>query len=247
MPEKPRSPWGTLVAALGAVFVALIVARTTLHAVRVKFRDQTISVTGSARQRIRSDLVLWSCTISARATDRASAYTELTAGVTRVRAWLRSRGISESQIVVDPVTTQEQFARNQEGQPIPEQVIGYVLSQSVTIESRDVDRVTEVSRAVTDLIHQGVAVQSHAPRYIFTDLARLKIRLIADASRDARTRAENVAAQTQSRIRNLSSAQMGVIQVNAANETEVSAEGVNDTSALEKDALAVVRAVFYVD
>ena len=37
----------------------------------------------------------------------------------------------------------------------------------------------------------------------------------------------------------------GVIQVNAANETETSAEGVNDTSSIDKDALGVVHAVFY--
>lgn len=247
MQDKPRSPWGIAIAALGAVFVALIVARTAMHIARVKFHDQTLSVTGSARQRIRSDLVIWTCTISARGTDRATTHTELTAGVARVRAWLVARSIPESQIVIDSVETQDLHARNQEGAEIPEQTIGYALSQSITIESRDVDRVTEVSRAVTDLIHQGVAVQSHAPRYIFTELARLKIRLLADASRDARTRAENIASQTQSRIRNLGSASMGVIQVNAANETEVTAEGVNDTTSLEKDALAVVRAVFYVE
>ena len=40
---------------------------------------------------------------------------------------------------------------------------------------------------------------------------------------------------------------MGVFQVNAANETETSAEGVNDTASLEKDALAVVGSVFYAE
>lgn len=247
MQEKSRSPWVALIVSLGAVLVALIGAQTVLRVMRTKFRDQTISVTGSARQRIRSDLVLWTCTVSARATDRATAYAEMAAGVVRVRDWLRSRGISDAQVAVDPVVTTEQHARTQDGQEIPEQVIGFVLSQSITVESRDVDRVTSVSRAVTELINQGVGVQSYAPRYIFTGLARLKIQLLAEASRDARTRAEQIAENTHSRVRNLSSAQMGVIQVNAANETEVTSEGVNDTSSLEKDALAVVRAVFYVD
>lgn len=247
MQEKPRSPWAAVIGSLAFVFVALIGAQTVLRVVRTKFRDQTISVTGSARQRIRSDLVIWSCTVAARSTDRATAYTEMAAGVVRVRAWLRARGIPDAQIVVDPVGTNELHPRTQEGQEIPEQVIGYVLSQSITIESRDVDRVTSASRSVTELINQGVDVQSGAPQYIFTGLARLKIQLLAEASRDARTRAEQIAENTRSRVRGLSSAQMGVIQVNAANETEATASGVNDTTSLEKDALAVVRAVFYAD
>ncbi len=60
-------------------------------------------------------------------------------------------------------------------------------------------------------------------------------------------RAEQIATQTRSRLTTLSSGHMGVIQVNAANETETSAEGVNDTSSIEKDALAVVSVVFYTE
>jgi uncharacterized protein len=40
---------------------------------------------------------------------------------------------------------------------------------------------------------------------------------------------------------------MGVMQINPANSTEVSAEGNNDKSSLEKDVLAVVTATFGVD
>jgi len=46
------------------------------------------------------------------------------------------------------------------------------------------------------------------------------------------------------RIARLQSAHMGVMQVNAANESEVSGSGMNDTTSLEKDVLAVVTATF---
>jgi len=43
------------------------------------------------------------------------------------------------------------------------------------------------------------------------------------------------------------SARMGVLQITPADSNEVSGEGMNDTSALEKDITAVVNISFAVD
>lgn len=68
----------------------------------------------------------------------------------------------------------------------------------------------------------------------------LPMLILADAAQDARVRAE----RSGSVVVGLVTARMGVVQVNAANESETSAEGMNDTSIVEKDAFAVVRSVF---
>ena len=90
-------------------------------------------------------------------------------------------------------------------------------------------------------------MNSWQPEYIYTKLADLKIQMLADASRDARVRAEQIAGNTGASIARLQTARMGVMQVNAANESEVSGTGMNDTTSLEKDALAVVTATFGID
>jgi len=90
-------------------------------------------------------------------------------------------------------------------------------------------------------------VHSEAPLYIYTKLAELKIQMLAEASKDAHTRAEQIAAQAKSRLTSLLTARMGVMQINPANSTEVSAEGNNDKTSLEKDVLAVVTAAFGVE
>jgi hypothetical protein len=43
------------------------------------------------------------------------------------------------------------------------------------------------------------------------------------------------------------SAEMGVMQVNAADADEVSGSGVNDTKSVDKDIFAVVHATFALD
>ena len=130
---------------------------------------------------------------------------------------------------------------------IEETVVAYELRQSIRVETRDVDRVAAAERDITSLMSDGLAIESFSPRYLYTRLGELKIELTAEAARDARIRAEQIARQSKERLGRLSRGRMGVFQVNAANETETSAEGVNDTESLEKDALAVVGSVFYAE
>jgi len=104
-----------------------------------------------------------------------------------------------------------------------------------------------VSREATELIDRGIFIHSEAPLYIYTKLAELKVQMVADASRDARNRAEQMANNAKSRITSLISSRMGVLQINPAYETEVSAEGNNDRSSLEKDVLAVATATYGVE
>jgi len=105
--------------------------------------------------------------------------------------------------------------------------------------------VERVSREVTDLLDQGVSIESSAPAYYYTKLGDLKIEMLASASKDARTRAENIVKSAGgASVGKLMGADMGVINVNPANSTETSWEGNNDTSTLEKDIITIVHITY---
>ncbi|MFX5498413.1 SIMPL domain-containing protein, partial [Acinetobacter baumannii] len=70
---------------------------------------------------------------------------------------------------------------------------GFSLSQSVSIESKDLDKVEVASREISALISQGVELSSKQPNYYYSKLEDLKLSLIAEASKNAKSRAENIA------------------------------------------------------
>lgn len=247
MLTPPAAHASALALAFAAVASTLLATRAYQHVARIRQHDQVITVTGSSRRRIRSDLAVWRAHVSARAPTLAAAYDDLSRQLPRVRAHLEQQGVAPTEIVSSAVATHLWHPRDARGLEMEDQVSAYELTQTVEVTSTDVDRVARVARDVTALIEAGVTVSSDEPRYLYTRLADLKIRLLADATRDARLRAEQIATHTRSRLGALSTGRMGVIQVNAANETEVSAEGVNDDTSLEKDAMAVVSAAFYVE
>src|SRR5262245_46258362 len=76
-----------------AIAVALIISTLIggWFFVKGKRGDQTITVTGSARQRIKSDLVIWKSGISYQAPVLADAYRSLSESVPKVKAFLKTK------------------------------------------------------------------------------------------------------------------------------------------------------------
>ena len=239
---------------LGAAFVALgllgssiVVARAGVQAFRIRHAEQRVVVTGSATKRIKSDFVVWRATVKSQAPEMAQAYKKLASDVPALAAFVKARGIDPKEIKTSAASIQEIHPRDREGHEMMETTVAYVTEQGIEVSSPDIEKVEKVSREATDLIDRGIFVHSEPPLYIYTKLAELKIQMLAEASKDAHTRAEQIAVQSKSRLTSLLTARMGVMQINPAYSTEVSAEGNNDKTSLEKDVLAVVTATFGVE
>lgn len=217
-----------------------------LGVVRVKSRDQTIVVTGSARKRIKSDLVIWKAGVSYQSAVLSDAYRSLSENVPRVKAYLVGKGISENQITISSISSQTLHAKNNEGQD-EGAITGYSLRQELEVRSTDVDKIAKVAREATELINQGILVESMPPEYHYTRLGDLKIEMLSEAAKDAKVRAQQIAQSTGSSIGSIRSARMEVLQITPADSNEVSDSGMNDTSSLEKDITAVVNVSFAVD
>lgn len=237
----PQFFWG--LAALGlALVVAALVGAGALRA--VKRAGDEIQVTGSARRPIRSDFVIWRGSVSSQQPTLQGAYAELAQHTARVRAFLRQSGLADSLVTMRSIET---YA-------VPEvdngretgRVLGYRLTQWFEVRSPDVDGVTRVAQAANGLINEGVPLMSPPPEYLFTQLAEIRTAMLAEATRDARARAQAIAESAGSAIGPVRSARMGVFQITPRHSTEVSDYGINDTSSLEKDITAVVRVTFAV-
>lgn len=94
------------------------------------------------------------------------------------------------------------------------------------------------------LLADGVVVQTTGIEFHYTRLADTKVAMIAEATEDARRRAEEIARRGGRNVHELRTAKMGVIQVNPLHSTATSWEGNNDTSTLDKTITSTVTAEF---
>jgi len=212
----------------------------------IKFTREQIAVTGSATKEIRSDYVIWSGSFSRREKDLKSAYKSLKEDLEKVKAYFTSQGVDPEDVIISQVSTSTVYKKNDKGNDTNE-IQYYILSQTVEIRSKDVNRITTVSRESTGLIEQGVEFVSAAPQYFYTELDKLKIEMLAKASENAKQRAENMVHAAGNRIGFMRSARMGVFQITPVTSTDVSDYGVNDTTSLDKKVMAVVTVSFAIE
>jgi uncharacterized protein len=229
---------------LAVVIAAAFLGKALVDAIRVRQREQRITVTGSATRRIRSDFMVWEARVRSRDAVLTVAYKKLAADVPIVVEFLKARGIDEQSIKVHSTAVTELHPHDQEGKVQDEVTVGYVTEQTVQVKSNDIAKVERASREATQLIDRGIYIHSEAPLYMYTKLAELKIQMLAEASKDAHLRAQQIAENTHARLGGLLIAKMGVMQVNPEFSTEVSWDGNNDKTTLDKDVLAIVTASF---
>jgi len=208
--------------------------------------DEAITVTGAAKKRIKSDLVLWNSGVTYQAPTLADAYRQLSESVPRVKQYLVSKGIGENQITISSISTVTLKRQDASGAETSE-ITGYSLRQQLEVRSNDVDKIAQIAREATELINQNILIESNAPQYFYTQLGDLKIEMLGEAAKDAKVRAEKIAASTGNKIGTVRSARMGVLQITAADSTEVSDAGISDTSSIDKDMTAVVNIGFAVE
>jgi len=212
-------------------------------ALSVKGQEQTIAVTGSAKKHIKSDLVVWTTTVSRQAEKLADAYKPLALDIPVVKDYLVHKGIRKEEITVSSIATQATHEKDNYGGE-GGKITGYTLRQSIEVRSKDIDKVSAIAREATELINKGIAIESSAPSYYCTTLGDIKIEMLAEAAKDAKIRAQKIATSTGSTVGSLRSAKMGVLQITPADSTQVSDQGISDTSSIDKDITAVVNLSF---
>ena len=234
-----------------AFVISTIIAASSWVVVKLS-RPTTIDVRGSARKRINSDLAQWTATVVTTKPTRVEAYTALTKDVAQVRAFLSQAGLPEAVVRASAVELSEMSHEDvvEEGQKTRRKTVfdGWRAQQNIDVASNDVALVERLSREATQLLEKGVVISSASPRYLFTKVGEVKIEMLAEASRDARLRAERMieAAGGGAKVGKVEGIDTGVININPANSTETSWEGNYDTTSFEKDILTTVRVRFEV-
>ena len=244
-PQAQRFPqlfWGLIALAAGLVISALAGASALRD---IKRANDEVTVTGSARRPIRSDLLIWRASVTSQKPSLPPAYQELKAYTDRIRSYLRAQGVPDSVVTIRSIETAA-IPEVLEGGRETGRILGYRLTKSFEIRSGDVDGVTRLSQRATELINEGIPLVSPPPEYLYTRLADERVRMLAEATEDARARAEVIAKSAGSEIGPVRDARMGVFQITPRHSTEVSDYGINDVTSLEKDITAVVKVTFAV-
>ncbi len=231
--------------ALAVVLAAWILGNAWI---RTHTDNEIISVTGLSEQNFESDLIVWEGSFRQKSMNMQAAYDQLKSDANQLKQYLTAKGVPESNIIFSAIDIQREYDYTYGGEygGVRTQTFsGYSLHQTVTVESKEVDKIETISREVSELIKKGVELYSSPPQYFYTGLKDLKLKLIESATADARARAENIAENAKGHLGDLRYGSMGVFQITAQNSNEeYTYGGAFNTASKNKKASITVRLTF---
>ena len=215
--------------------------------VRGRSGDDIIRVVGSARKPIKSDFIIWRGSVARTAPQMATAYAQLEADMTKVTAYLKTKGIANNEIFPQSIGTETLYQRtfDANGNEVNDSstlrpIAGYRLQQEIEVRSTKLDLLDDLSRKSSELLARGVPFQSQAPLYLFTKLSDLKVQMQAEAAKDARSRAQGIAQAAGANLGEVRWARMSAPSLTPLYSGSDNDGGVDDTSSLEKKITAIV-------
>lgn len=236
-----KSNFSAIVFSIAIVVSAIIIGGSYL---RKSVSHGTIDVTGLGKKDFISDLIVWEGEYNESSINLQQAYSDLEKGKKIVQKYLKSKGVDSKEVVFTAVDTRKNSKAKytEQGKYMGEEFLGYTLSQSIVIESMEVEKIEKLSREITELLNKGIQLYSNPPRYYYTKLADLKIEMISKATEDARIRAEKIASNSGGKLGDLISAKMGIFQITGQNSNEdYSWGGTFNTSSKRKTASITMK------
>lgn len=225
--------------AAGLVFSATVVTRAWLKIAE----SQSITVTGSAKRAVVSDLVVWKGSYSVEAPNLLDAQLALQEARAKVAVFVGEHGITNADYSSIQIEEMKETLRGEDGYA-RHRTAGFKLIQGVQVKTEDIPRVLAMDRETPRLVERGVLFTASSPEYIYTKAGEAKVEMLAEATKDARARAVQIATEGGARVAQLRSARMGVFQITPEYSNDTSWGGVFDTSSLNKTITAVVNATF---
>ncbi len=228
-----------LTLAAGIVLAAIVAAYAfySVHAM-----SNTLAVTGSATATSTADTAKLSVVVSRGTFEDgiASTQSRVTSDAMQVNRYFQEQGIHKESIELGTIYVDREYTSNENA---PRR---YTVRQEVVITAKDPYLVERLSKDVADLSARGIFLNVNQPQYYISNLPELRVKLVGEAVKDAKARAESIAESAGQKVGRLQSAASGVVQVMAPNSIDVADYGSYDTSTIEKTVMVTTKAVFLV-
>ena len=187
---------------------------------RAKQSDRSVTVRGLAEQEVTADLATWTLSYSATAANLSTAQAGVDEDTRQLREFFSELGFPEDAVQPTGVNVSS-YSNN--GFP------QFTVRQRMTLRSTDIDLAQQAVRQQFDLVRRGVQLEEGSGMsYTFTRLNEIKPEMVAEATRDARSAAEQFAEDSGTSVGGIKQATQGYFSI-TARDGDGGGWGVSDT------------------
>lgn len=185
---------------------------------RFKADVRSVIVKGLVEREVKADEAVWTLNLRRAGDDLKEAHTRISADRDAVLAFLQKRGFKDNEITRQPTRTIDKLAREY-GQPQANERFRYLVTTAIVVRTGNVDLVQKSLGETEELLRGGVILDGERegsaanPRYVVSKFNDLRPQLLADATKNARSIAQQFAADSGTTVGKIHSANQGAIQI----------------------------------
>lgn len=232
-----------LVAAATIVGVGFVAAAGigSYAAYKVKVAADVIEVTGSAKEAVVADFGRWTINLDTKTgvSGQQEGLDRLERATQTITAYLARQGFTE--VETPTANVNADYTYPERSAPIH---TGYTVSRQIVVRSADVEKISELAGNIAPLTGPSYNVTTYGLELTYQNLPEMRVKLLAEAIKDAKARADSIAKETGRSVGTLRSATGGVVQVLPQGGVDISDYGSYDTQSTNKDVMVTVRASF---
>ena len=197
--------------------------------------ERSVSVRGLAEREVDADLAVWNMSFSMGENSLESMQRSILEKTEVIKKYLIKHGLEESDFTVKPAAITDNSLNSYMDQT--KITYKFVAQQTILVRSGKIEAVKSANADSLELVSAGIAVsQDYDSKvsYEFTKLNDIKPEMIAEATKNARTAAEQFAHDSNSKVGKIKKATQGLFTI------EDAAVGLED-----KKSVRVVNTVEY--
>lgn len=197
--------------------------------------ERSVSVRGLAEREVDADLAVWNMSFSMGENSLESMQKSILEKTEVIKKYLIKHGLEESDFTVKPAAITDNSLNSYMDQT--KITYKFVARQTILVRSGKIEAVKSAYADSLELVSAGIAVnQDYDSKvsYEFTKLNDIKPEMIAEATKNARTAAEQFAHDSNSKVGKIKKATQGLFTI------EDAAVGLED-----KKSVRVVNTVEY--
>jgi hypothetical protein len=175
--------------------------------VRAKEADRSVTVRGLAEKDVTADLATWTIAYSATASDLATAQASVDRDTNAIHAFFKELGFPDEALQPTGVNVSQY---TQDGVPT------FTVRQRMSLRTNDIARAERAVRRQFELVRRGVVLEDGSGMaYTFTKLNDIKPQMVAEATKDARSAAEQFAKDSGTGVGGIKQATQGYFEITA--------------------------------
>lgn len=199
---------------LGMASLGLLLSNA---AIKFKEYERTVTAKGLSEKEYPADIVIWPIQFNVASNDLTDLYSSIETNAAVIKEFLINNNVTPDEITFSSPAITDKSAQEYGG--VSKAEFRYSAFQTVTVYSKNVERVRRLMSALSELGKKGIVFTGDKyqtqTEYIFTRLNEVKPEMIEEATRKAREVAEKFAADSDSKLGKIKRASQGQFSITA--------------------------------